>query len=87
MSATGGRVRWVICALIFLATTINYVDRQIIGILKPELQKDIGWDEIQYANIVFAFTLAYAISLLLTGMLIDRIGLNRGKTMIVRRQR
>jgi ACS family hexuronate transporter-like MFS transporter len=75
--------RWVICALVFFATTINYVDRQIIGILKPELQRDIGWDEIQYANIVFAFTLAYALSLLLTGKLIDRIGTRLGFSLSV----
>jgi MFS transporter, ACS family, aldohexuronate transporter len=78
-----GYQRWVICALVFFATTINYVDRQIIGILKPELQRDIGWDEIQYSNIVFAFTLAYALSLLLTGKLIDRIGTRHGFSIAV----
>jgi ACS family hexuronate transporter-like MFS transporter len=83
-SSTGvGRLRWVICALLFFATTINYVDRQIIGILKPELQKDIGWDEIEYSNIVFAFSLAYAISLLLVGRLIDRIGTRLGFSLSV----
>ena len=78
-----GRLRWVICALLFFATTINYVDRQIIGILKPELQRDLGWDEIEYSNIVVAFTVAYAISLLLVGRLIDRIGTRLGYSLSV----
>ncbi len=78
-----GAFRWVICALLFLATTVNYVDRQIIGILKPELQRDVGWNEIEYSNIVFAFTLAYAISLLLVGRLIDRIGTLHGFSLAV----
>jgi MFS transporter, ACS family, hexuronate transporter len=83
-SSTGvGRLRWVICGLLFFATTINYVDRQIIGILKPELQRDIGWDEIEYSNIVVAFTVAYAISLLLVGRLIDRIGTRLGYSLSV----
>ncbi|HXB53176.1 MAG TPA: MFS transporter [Vicinamibacteria bacterium] len=83
-SSTGvGGVRWVICALLFFATTINYVDRQIIGILKPELQRDLGWDEIEYSNIVVAFTVAYAISLLLVGRLIDRIGTRLGYSLSV----
>jgi hypothetical protein len=58
-----GRYRWVICALLFFATTINYVDRQVIGLLKPTLQAEFGWTEIDYANIVFAFQMAYAIGL------------------------
>src|SRR5258708_12676804 len=78
-----GRLRWVICALLFFATTINYVDRQIIGILKPELQRDLGWDEIESSNIVVAFTVAYAISLLLVGRLIDRIGTRLGYSLSV----
>jgi ACS family hexuronate transporter-like MFS transporter len=68
------RFRWVICGLLFVATTINYIDRQVISILKPELQRDMGWSEIDYANIIFAFTLAYAISLFFSGRLIDRVG-------------
>jgi len=50
-----GRYRWTICALLFFATTINYMDRQIIAILKPLLQSEIRWNEIDYSNIVFAF--------------------------------
>jgi ACS family hexuronate transporter-like MFS transporter len=74
----GGNVRWVVCALLFFAATINYVDRQVIGILKPTLQQEFGWSEIDYADIVFAFQLAYAIGLLLSGPVMDRIGARRG---------
>jgi ACS family hexuronate transporter-like MFS transporter len=72
--------RWVICALVFLATTVNYVDRQVIGILKTTLQKDLGWTEIDYGNIVFAFQTAYAIGLLVVGRVIDRLGTKLGYT-------
>ena len=63
-SRTGGHYRWVICALLFVATTINYVDRQVIAILKPTLQELFAWTERDYAAIVFTFQLAYAIGLL-----------------------
>src|SRR5205085_12462995 len=53
-----GHYRWVICALLFFATTINYVDRQVFGFLAPDLQRSIGWNEAQYGWIVFAFTAA-----------------------------
>src|SRR6188768_1852060 len=69
-----GRYRWVICSLLFFATTINYMDRQVLGILAPYLQKEIGWSESQYGLIVASFTVAYAIGLLGFGKLIDRIG-------------
>jgi ACS family hexuronate transporter-like MFS transporter len=77
-SGAGGRFRWTICGLLFLATTINYVDRQVIGILKPTLQAEFGWSEIDYADIVFAFQLAYAIGFLFAGSIIDRLGIKRG---------
>ena len=73
-----GYYRWVVCGLLFLAATINYIDRQVIGILKPTLQSQFGWSEIDYADIVFAFQLAYAIGLVLTGRVIDRIGAKIG---------
>ncbi len=73
-----GHVRWIVCALIFFATTINYVDRQILGILAPTLQKEIGWNEIQYANIVTAFYAAYALGLLVVGRVLDRVGTKLG---------
>jgi MFS transporter, ACS family, aldohexuronate transporter len=73
-----GRFRWTICGLLFLAATINYVDRQVIGILKPTLQAEFGWSEIDYGDIVFAFQLAYAIGFLFAGRIIDRLGTRRG---------
>ncbi|OGU33545.1 MAG: hypothetical protein A2068_07805 [Ignavibacteria bacterium GWB2_35_6b] len=73
-----GKFRWTIVALIFLATTINYIDRQVIGILAPVLQKEIGWSEIEYGYIITAFTAAYAIGLLVIGRVIDKIGTKTG---------
>src|SRR5213594_3045947 len=70
--------RWVICGLLFFATTINYVDRQVIGILAPSLGKSIGWDEQQYGNIVMCFSIAYAVGMLLAGPLIDGLGTRMG---------
>src|SRR2546421_12742542 len=77
-TATVGRFRWTICALLFLAATINYVDRQVIGILKSTLQTEFGWSEIDYSDIVFAFQLAYAIGFVFAGRLMDRIGTKAG---------
>ena len=82
-AAVIGRYRWVICGLLFLAATINYIDRQVIGILKPTLQQQFGWSEIDYADIVFSFQLAYAIGLLLAGRLIDRVGTRIGFALAV----
>lgn len=74
-----GRYRWlVICTLLFAVTTINYMDRQVIGLLKPHIQKDLGWSEIDYSNIVFFFTMAYAIGYPLAGRLMDRVGVRFG---------
>ena len=73
-----GRYRWLICALLFFAATINYVDRQVIGFLKPTLQLEFGWSEVDYGDIIFSFQLAYAIGLLLAGRLMDRLGTRIG---------
>lgn len=70
--------RWTICALIFFATTINYVDRQVIGILAPTLQRDLNWSESDYARITMAFSLFYAIGFLGAGRFLDRVGVKRG---------
>jgi len=78
-----GQYRWVICALLFFATTINYVDRQVLGILAPLLQQQIGWSEVEYGYIVTAFQAAYAIGLLLVGWLIDRFGTKIGYSVAV----
>jgi len=76
--ASVAHYRWVICALLFFAATINYIDRQVIGILKPTLQTEIGWTEIGYSWVVFSFQAAYAIGLLGIARLIDRIGTRKG---------
>ncbi|HLK47369.1 MAG TPA: MFS transporter [Bryobacteraceae bacterium] len=78
LSATVGRYRWRICALLFFVTTLNYVDRQVLGVLAPELQRVIGWNELQYGDIVTAFQAAYAVGMLLAGGFIDRVGTRRG---------
>jgi ACS family hexuronate transporter-like MFS transporter len=78
-----GRYRWTICALLFFAATINYVDRQVIGILKPTLKTELGWDEIAYSNIVFWFQAAYALGFILMGRLMDRFGTRKGFSFAV----
>ena len=77
-SQSASRHRWVICALLFTATGINYVDRQMIGILKPALQADLGWSEGSYADIVFWFQAAYAVGYIGFGATIDRLGARIG---------
>lgn len=76
-------VRWIIVALLFFATTINYIDRQIIGLLKPYIEKDLHWDEADYGYIVAAFQMAYAIGLLFSGRLLDKVGTRLGYTMAI----
>ncbi len=78
LGARIGRYRWGICALLFFAATINYIDRQVLGILKPTLQTEIGWSELDYSWIVFAFQTAYALGLLAVGGLMDRFGTRKG---------
>ena len=78
MPARAGRCRWTICALLFFATTINYVDRQVLGILAPDLQKSLGWNEEDYGNIVAAFQAAYALGLISFGSVMDRVGTRKG---------
>jgi MFS transporter, ACS family, hexuronate transporter len=74
-----GYYRWVICGLLFFAATINYIDRQVIGILKPDLMKTFGWaDERIYSSIVFSFQLAYAIGFIFAGKFMDAVGVRRG---------
>jgi MFS transporter, ACS family, hexuronate transporter len=73
-----GRYRWTICALLFFATTINYIDRQILGLLAPVLQSTIGWSEVDYGLIVTAFQGAYALGLVVFGWFVDRYGTKMG---------
>nr|WP_295933860.1 MFS transporter [uncultured Dyadobacter sp.] len=75
--------RWIIVVLLFLATTINYLDRQIIGLLKPILEKEFVWTETDFARIVMAFTAAYAVGLLVFGWLIDKIGTKAGYSFTI----
>jgi ACS family hexuronate transporter-like MFS transporter len=78
-----GNRRWVICGLLFFAATVNYMDRQVIGLLKPMLQGQLGWTEVGYSNIVLAFQLAYAVGLLFIGKLIDWLGTRKGFSLAV----
>lgn len=85
-STVGGRrgnYRWVICALLFFAATVNYIDRQVIGILKPTLQTEIGWNEIEYSWVVFSFQTAYALGLLFVGKLMDWLGTRKGFSIAI----
>jgi ACS family hexuronate transporter-like MFS transporter len=77
-SGVVGRYRWIICALLFFATTVNYIDRQVFGILGPELQKVFGWSAKDYTDIVFWFEVAYAIGLVSAGRFLDWIGTRVG---------
>ena len=78
LPGTVGKFRWVICAVLLLGVTKNYMDRQVIAVLKGTLQHDLGWSEIDYGNLVFTFQLAYAAGLLLVGRLIDLLGTRLG---------
>ncbi|MCK5774899.1 MAG: MFS transporter [Bacteroidales bacterium] len=75
---TNGKIRWQILTLLFFATTINYIDRQVIGILKPFIADDLGWSEADYGYIVTAFQIAYAIGLITTGRFLDKHGTRVG---------
>src|SRR5262245_22202433 len=73
-----GRYRWLVCALLFFATTVNYIDRQILSLLKPILDKELGWTNTEFGAVNAAFQGAYAVGLLLFGALIDRVGTKVG---------
>ena len=75
--------RWIIIALLFIATCINYLDRQIIGLLKPILEKEFNWTETDFSHIVMAFTAAYALGLLIAGGMIDKLGTKVGYSITV----
>jgi ACS family hexuronate transporter-like MFS transporter len=78
-----GRYRWVVVALLFAATAINYVDRQMIGVLKPTLSRELSWSEGDYANIVFWFQVAYAIGYLSFGRVVDLLGARLGYALAI----
>src|SRR6202035_5744594 len=73
-----GHFRWVICTLLLFGVTKNYMDRQVLGVLKTTLQHDLGWNEIDYSNLVFAFQAAYAAGMICVGWLVDRVGTRLG---------
>jgi ACS family hexuronate transporter-like MFS transporter len=80
---TVAHLRWYICGLLFFATTVNYVDRQVLGILKPVLSRELGWNDADFGWIVFAFQGAYALMMPLAGRLIDRLGTRIGYALAV----
>jgi MFS transporter, ACS family, hexuronate transporter len=71
---TVGKYRWTICALLFFATTVNYLDRQVLSLLAPDLSREFGWTNTDYANIAAAFQFVYAVSMLFAGRVVDKIG-------------
>ena len=77
-SSSAGHVRWTVCGLLFLSVAINYIDRNIIGILKLPLSEELGWSETDYAHIASAFQVAYAFGYLFGGRVIDRLGVKKG---------
>ncbi|PCD04213.1 MFS transporter [Sphingomonas spermidinifaciens] len=78
-----GRYRWVVVAMLFAATAINYIDRQMIGVLKPTLETEFGWSESDFANIIFWFQVAYAIGYIGFGRIVDVIGARLGYTVAI----
>ena len=78
-----GNYRWVVCALLFFATTINYIDRQVIGLLKPTLETQFNWSELDYGYIIMFFSGSYALGYVIFGSIIDRIGSKLGYAISV----
>jgi MFS transporter, ACS family, hexuronate transporter len=78
MQTTIGKYRWTICSLVFFATTVNYLDRQVISLLKSVLSKDLKWDDGDYANIEITFKIFYSFGLLIAGSLVDKLGTKKG---------
>jgi ACS family hexuronate transporter-like MFS transporter len=80
---TIGKYRWTICSLLFFATTVNYLDRQVLSLLAPDLSKEFGWNNSDYANITAIFQFVYAISMLFAGRIIDKLGTKSGYTWAI----
>ena len=78
-----GKYRWTICALLFFATTVNYLDRQVLSLLKPMLEEKFDWSNSDYANIASVFQFTYAISMLFAGRIIDTLGTKKGYTWAI----
>ena len=73
-----GKFRWTICALVFFATTVNYLDRQVLSLLKDQLELEFNWSDSDYANIVSVFQFVYAISMIFAGRIVDWLGTKMG---------
>jgi len=78
-----GYVRWTVCALLFAAATVNYLDRQVLSVLKGTLSSELGWNEVDYGNVVTAFQAAYALGMLVMGRVMDSLGTRRGFSLAV----
>jgi ACS family hexuronate transporter-like MFS transporter len=78
-----GKYRWTICGLLFFATTVNYLDRQVLSLLAPSLSKEFGWSNSDYANITAVFQFVYAISMLFAGRIIDKLGTKKGYILTI----
>jgi ACS family hexuronate transporter-like MFS transporter len=77
------RYRWTICGLLFFATTVNYLDRQVLSLLAPSLSKEFGWSNTDYANITAVFQFVYAISMLFAGRIVDKLGTKAGFVLAI----
>ena len=80
---TIGKYRWTICALLFFATTVNYLDRQVLSLLQPYLAEKFNWTNTDYANITAVFQFFYAFSLLFAGRIIDKLGTKKGYSLAI----
>ncbi|MBK5271986.1 MAG: MFS transporter, partial [Bacteroidia bacterium] len=83
MNKAIGKYRWTICALLFFATTVNYLDRQVLSLLQPYLAGKFKWTNTDYANITAVFQFVYAFSMLFAGRLIDKLGTKRGYAIAI----
>ena len=83
LKETIGKYRWTICALLFFATTVNYLDRQVLSLLQTTLSEKFNWSNSDYANITAVFQFGYAISMLFAGRIIDKLGTKKGYTWAI----
>lgn len=83
MNQSVGKYRWTICGLLFFATTVNYLDRQVLSLLAPNLSKEFNWSNSDYANITAVFQFIYAISMLFAGRIIDKLGTKKGYVLAI----
>ncbi len=82
-AAPSSNVRWIVCAFIFVAVVLSYIDRQVLSVLKPSLQREYGWSEIGYGDVVFWFQAAYGFGYIVFGRFLDRVGAKTGYAVAV----